>query len=129
MENLIREFCLPNGLTFACFNQSRRYFGDYFRVMLEVICKVPVRADYFKEASAYAEARALLGEEIVYRRHMGQMGVASGEIDRVLTRLMAEFEKHAMPYIAASEFPRKFVSGELQKIKRKKSPIPPQFHP
>ncbi|MCM2357248.1 MAG: hypothetical protein NDI77_03810 [Geobacteraceae bacterium] len=124
MDDFIRDIPLPNGLTISFSNQSRRYFGDYYHVKLEILCKVPVTAALFKEADEYAEARALLGDEVVYRRSVEQMGVPSTGIELVLERLMADFEKHSLPYFATPGFPQKLVSAELKKRKGKLQRVP-----
>lgn len=119
MDTFIRDIPLPNGLTVSFSNQTRRYFGDYYLVMLEIVCRVPVIAEYFEEEGEFDEARSLLGDEVVYRRGVEQMGVPSTGIERVLDRLMADFEKHSLPYFAAPAFPQKLVTAELKKRKRK----------
>ena len=124
MENFIREIPLANGLTVSFFQQARRYFGDYHLVKLEIVCKVPVIADYFSNKGEFAAARSLLGEEVVHRRCVEQMGVPSAEVERVLNRLTADFEKTSLPYVGFPAFPRKLVVAELEKL-RKKMPHPP----
>lgn len=126
MDNPIRDIPLPTGLTVSFHDQTSRYFGDYYLVKLEIVCKVPVLAGYFTEQGEYDEAGSLLGDEVVYRRSMEQMGVPSTEIERVLNRLMADFEKNSLPYFAAPAFPGKVVCAELRKIRKKKGrpPVP-----
>jgi hypothetical protein len=118
MESFLKELHLSNGLTIGFIEQTRRYFGDYYLVKLEIICKVPVTQDFFTEESSFAEARAILGDTVVYRRNLEQMGVPSTEIDRVLTRLVTDFEEHSLPYFAAGDFPQKLVVAELKKRKK-----------
>lgn len=128
MDNHIRDIPLPTGLTVSFYDQTRRYFGDYYLVKLEIVCKVPVLAGYFTEQGEYDEARSLLGAEVVYHRCVEQMGVPSTEIERVLNRLMAEFEKNSLPYFAAPAFPGKLLSAELRKIRKTmQRPPAPRF--
>lgn len=130
MDDHIRDIPLPNGLTVSFYDQTRRYFGDYYLVRLEIVCKVPVLAEYFTEPGEYGEARSLLGDEVTYRRGVEQMGVPSTEIERVRDRLMADFEKHSLPYFSAPLFPRKVVGAELGKIRKKMQRLtPPRFQP
>jgi hypothetical protein len=129
MGNLVRERLLPNGLTVSFYDQTRRYFGDFYLVKLEIVCKVPVIADYFGENGEFNEARSLLGDEVVYRRNVKQMGVPSTEIERVVNRLMADFETHSLPYFAACAFPQKLVCAELKKHLKKPQQMPiTRFH-
>lgn len=124
MENFIREIPLANGLTVSFFQQTRRYFGDYHLVKLEIVCKVPLLADYFSNKGEFAAAGSLLGEEVLYRRCVEQMGVPSAEVELVLNRLTADFENTALPYVASPAFPRKLVAAELAK-RGKRMPHPP----
>jgi hypothetical protein len=124
MGNLVRECLLPNGLTVSFYDLTRRYFGDFYLVKLEIVCKVPVIADYFGENGEFNAARSLLGEEVVYRRNVEQMGVPSTEIERVANRLMADFETHSFPYFAAPAFPQRLVCAELKKKLKKTLHMP-----
>lgn len=124
MTTLVREQTLPNGLTVSFYDQTRRYFGDYHLVKLEIVCNVPVIEEYFTGEDESREARALLGETVVYRRNVEQMGVPSTEIERVRGRLVADFEEHSLPYFAAPAFPQKLVAAELKKIKHKMNRLP-----
>ncbi len=129
MGNLVRERLLPNGLTVSFYDQTRRYFGDFYLVKLEIVCKVPVVADLFGGTGEFNEARSLLGDDVVYRRSVEQMGVPSTEIERVVNRLMADFETHSLPYFAAPAFPQKLVCAELKKKLKKPQHMPmTRFH-
>ena len=119
MNNLIRELSLPNGLSLSFINHTHHYFGDIYRVKMEILCNVPVLIGYFQTSQAFEEARALLGDTVVYSRIVEQMGVPSTEIERVLNRLMTNFMEHSHPYFASALFPKKLVLAELNKVKRK----------
>jgi len=120
MKNLIREFPLPNGLTVSFFDLTRRYFGDFYIVKIEIRCNVPVLPEYFEDRSAFDEARMLLGDEVVYERTEKQMGVPSTEIERVLQRFINNFTEHSLSYFAAARFPEKLVHAELHKSMKKR---------
>ena len=119
MVTLVCERLLPNGLTVSFHDQTRRYFGDFYLVKLEIVCRVPVIPGYFTDDVEYGEARSFLGDEVVYRRTVEQMGVPSTEIERVRNRLIADFQNHSLSYFAASSFPQKLVVAELKKMKKK----------
>ena len=121
MKNPIRELPLPNGLTVFFFDHTSRYFGDFHRVKMEIVCKVPVFAVYFEDRRAFDDARSLLSDEVVYKQSVEQMGVPSTEIERVLQRLMTNFIEHSLPYFASAQFPRKMVLAALNKVKGKKA--------
>ena len=120
MNDLIRELLLPNGLTVSFFDRTRRYFGGFYRVKMEIICKIPVLPEYFADRMAFDEAGSLLGGEVVYSRIHEQMGVPSTEPEIVLNRFVTNFMAHVFTYFASTHFPRKAVLAELTKIERKK---------
>lgn len=120
MKNLISELPLPNGLTVSFFDLTRRYFGDFYLVKMEIQCKVPVLPGYFVDRSDFDEAKMLLGDQVVYERTEKQMGVPSTEIERVLQRLITNFMEHSLSYFAAARFPEKLVLAELHKSTNKR---------
>jgi hypothetical protein len=120
MPNLIKKLPLPNGLNITLIDHTRHYFGGFYLVKMEIMCKVPVLARYYEEPGDYNEARTLLGDEIIYSRMEEQMGVPSTEIEGVLNRLMTNFMEHSLHYFSSAQFPAKMVHAELNKIKRKK---------
>ncbi|HLO26207.1 MAG TPA: hypothetical protein VK187_08830 [Geobacteraceae bacterium] len=120
MAQSIKEISLSNGLTVTFFNHTRQYFGDFHLVKMEIKCKVPVLSRYFADQEAWAEARSLLGEEIVYRRMAEQMGVPSIEICTVLDGLMVNFLENSLPYFSSALFPERMLLAEINKIKKKK---------
>jgi hypothetical protein len=124
MDSPIKEIPLANGLVIRFFNRTSHYYGDFYRVKLEINCEIPVRAEYFANEDALAEAMAIFGKPLVYGRSVEQMGVPSTEIDRVLSRLMAFFEEHSLSYFATASFPQKYVLTELAKVKRKRGRLP-----
>lgn len=119
MDSIIREITLANGLTLSFYNHTRLYYGDFYKVKVEIRCEIPVRAEYFSDQKAMTEAKTILGDVVVYSRVVEQMGVPSTEIERVLDRLMANFEAHSLPYFAAATFPQKLVRTELTRAKRR----------
>jgi hypothetical protein len=119
MENQIREISLPNGLTIVFHDLTRRYFGDYHHVRMEIVCKIPVLRELFDDQEQYDAARSLVGEEVVYRRIEGTMGVPSREIETALESLFVNFSENSLSYLSSAQFPLKMVHSELGKIKRK----------
>ncbi len=120
----VREHQLPNGLTVTFLDRTRRYYGDFYLVKLEIVCHVPIVPAHFQTEEEYSQALSLLGDEVVYRRTVEQMGVPSTEIERVTGRLMSDFEEHSLPYFSTATFPRKLVVAELGKMKKKMYRLP-----
>lgn len=115
MKKLVREIPLSNGLTVRCFDATRRYFGDYHQVRLEICCEVAVTADLFADDREHESALKLLGKSVLYRRHEEHQGVATEQIDTVRERMLDQFVSHALPYFGGAGFARRLVQAELAK--------------
>lgn len=120
LMKLVREIPLENGLTVCIYNHNHRYFGDYHRVRVEIVCKVKVLEEYFTDRTEYAEARTTLGDSAVFRHNVELMGVPSAELDRSLVRVIDNFADHSLIYLASPIFPRKLVLAEFSGSRQKK---------
>jgi hypothetical protein len=123
MDRTSRELLLANGLVVRFVDRTVRYYGDFYRVQLEVRCSVPLTVDLFPGMDEFSAAKAILGDEVTYCRTLDRMGVPSTEIDRVIDTLIADFSEHSGPYFAAREFPKKLVHAELKKTGRAKGTV------
>lgn len=119
MMELAREISLENGLTVSFYHHIHRYFGDYHRIKVEIICEVPLLEKYFTSQEEFAEARASLGKSAVFRRNLELMGVSSAEVEQSLERVIANFSSHSLSYLSSSLFPSKLVLAELSGARRK----------
>ena len=118
MTKSTRQLTLPNGLSilFAC--EWRRYFGDFHTVKVHVTCAVPLHADSFPSEEEYLNARDLLGHETTYLRSIQKTGVASTEIEPLLNRIIADFQRHSLPYFNAPDFCRKLAESHIKKLQK-----------
>ena len=66
MKKVIREIALANGLTVSFTDATRRYFGDYHQVRVEISCEVPLTAELFADHAAHEAALKLLGPTFCY---------------------------------------------------------------
>jgi hypothetical protein len=116
---LTREISLENGLTVSFYHHTHRYFGDYHRIKVEIICEVPLLEEYFTNSAEFADANASLGGKVVFRRNLELMGVSSAELEQSLESVIDNFSSHALSYLASPLFPRKLVHAELSGAARK----------
>lgn len=121
--NLFRSETLPNGLVVEFFDDSNRYFGDYWRVRLEARCRVPVQAALAPESPDLPQALALLGEEALFVRPLEKMGVAGEEVEGVRTALAESFLASAASYLGSPAFPPRFVRQQLAERKKGRRPF------
>jgi len=119
MGMLIKETNLANGLNIQIFNLTRRYYGDYHRVVLEVCCQMEVIPEQMPETVEFVEVRSLLGEKVVHRRTLERMGVPTAAVDSAIDELIAQFTEHSLAYLASSSYPRKLILTELRRVRRK----------
>ncbi len=115
---LAREIPLENGLTVSFYQHTHRYFGDYHRIKVEIICEVPLLEEYFTCREEFAEARATLGDKAVFRRDLELMGVPSADVEQSIESVIANFSGHSLSYLASPLFPRKVVQAELSGPRR-----------
>lgn len=116
MMELAREISLENGLTVSFYQHIHRYFGDYHRIKVEIICEVPVLEEYFTSPEEFAEAVASLGSKAIYRRNLELMGVSSAEVERSVANVIDNFSSHSLSYLSSRLFPRKLVHAELSAV-------------
>ncbi len=109
---------LDNGLTVQVYDLTRRYYGDFYLVKLEIRCLVPLCREHFESVEAFTEAVTNLGETALFRRTIEKMGVPAGEVGESIDGLMINFEKNSLAYLSSSSFPQKLVMSLLNKTKR-----------
>ena len=114
----IRQIRLANGLTLIFHNHSRRYFGDYHQAKVEITCSIPIVEEYFSGKEEMEDAVKTLGDDVIFRRSVEQMGVPSAALESVLDSIMNNFCNHSLHYISSPAFPRKMVHMELTKARR-----------
>lgn len=119
MDNLLREITLANGMKVRFIDNTRRYFGDFYLVTVEIRCEVPIFPEYFDTISAYNAVKSHWGETIVHLRKVQQMGVSSAQVSQVKERLIVNFEQNSLPYLIPSTMPEKLVLSEINKSKKK----------
>ena len=117
--DLVKEISLANGVNVCFYSHAHRYFGDYYRLKLDIVCEAPLLEEYFADPQTYAEAKASIGPTAICRRNVEQMGVPSAELDRTLESLIEHFSRHSMPYIASPIYPKKLVLTEVKGAVRK----------
>ena len=127
METILHNEQFDNGLRLEFVENSNRYFGDYYRLRIEVRCRVSIDAALFPEAADPAgesrRVRGLLGEELTWTRPLERMGVATADLPAVRAELMDTFATTTYPYLRSPEFPSRLLAGELEKRKQGRRPF------
>ncbi len=119
MDELIKKILLENGLLIYIYDHTRRYYGDFYRVKIEIFFEIPLQKKFFESDIDYVNAQKYLGSSLAYRRFVEQMGVPSTGIERVRDLLIHNFKENSLPYISMFDFPRKFVLSHFEKSKKR----------
>ena len=129
MKNIVREIPLANGLTVRFTDATRRYFGDYHQVRVEISCEVPVTAQLFDDPVSLAVALKLLGAKVCYLKQIEHQGVPSLGTAAAVQQVIQQFIDHSLSYFASEAFARRFVQSELNRLRaRSTSFVPLRAH-
>jgi len=116
MENVVRELVLENGLTVRFGDLSRRYFGDYHQVRVEVTCEVPLAPELFDDRASYEAALKLLGASVNYRKLVEHQGVPSLAVTEQVAQVIQHFIDHSLSYFSTPAFPRRLAQSEVKRL-------------
>lgn len=128
MENMIIFYeVLDNGLIVEARDFSRRYFGDYHKVILELTCRLPLAVEHFSDHSnpeqALRNTRNLFGDIPQSTTHLERMGVAGESLEDVRAALLHSFVNHALPYMRRPDYPSHFLRSLLARQARRTPPL------
>jgi hypothetical protein len=118
METLLRKQKLKNGLVLEFHDLSNRYFGDYYRVLIEARCRIPVSPSLFSSAAELEGALAALGGEVLFTHSLEKMGVPGDEAERTRHLLIDGYLRSAVSYLESPRFPVRVVALELEKRRK-----------
>ena len=125
MKKLIREVPLANGLTLRFFDSTRRYFGDYHQVRIEISCELPLTPDLFDDDAGCQAAVKLLGPAVRFLKQVEQQGVASAAIADTVLKVIDDFLVNSLGYFQSPAFPKKLVHAELNRVRAKRKAFLP----
>jgi hypothetical protein len=127
-KNLVRSERLTNGLSVEFYDFSNRYFGDYHRVRIEVRCHIPLEQALFLTSpdplTELQEARALLGNGVLFTHVLEKMGVPGGDLERVRKSLMDNYARNALEYLDHPGFAARVIAKELAQRRKIRRPFP-----
>jgi len=88
-EVLVRRVSISENFVLEFFDRSNRYFGDYSRVLIEIVALLD---------SADGPLR------LHYQHPLKKMGVAGSEIEAETARLIDQFLETTVPYMSQPGF-------------------------
>ncbi len=117
MSKLLKEYKLSNGLNVYIYDDTVRYFCNYFNVTLKLTAPININSSIFDDIEQYKEVKELLGEKIEYLRIISKNAVVEGLLDSIKEEMLKDFEENSLPYLSKKSFIKKFI---LKKVKEKK---------
>jgi hypothetical protein len=91
--NQFRSERLANGVELSFSDCSNRYFGDYHRVRVDVLVRVPATSGTVETI-----------------RHLERMAVPGAQVAAVRERLVDDFLRHAARYLAHPDYPQRLAA-------------------
>lgn len=117
MSNILKEYELPNGLKVTIYDETVRYFCNYFNVILKLSSPIIIEKKLFSDEKLYDEIFSLLGGKIIYTKTITKNAVIDVDLDRAKELILKDFEDNSLPYLSKDSFIKKFI---LKKLKEKK---------
>lgn len=102
-------------MSITCRDHSRRYFGDFHVVSLEIKCEMFILPRLLNNPSVYVEITSAIGDRITLVRKIQQMGVPSASVNQVKDELIGNFKQNSLPYFTSSNFPTKAILSQIRK--------------
>jgi hypothetical protein len=121
---LIHTEQLVNGLELVIEDQTRNYFGDYYRVSLAITARMPLERIIGLTDDERHAAAGIFGTTLHYARKLERMGVESAELTSVKSELLHGFTRTTFPYLNAPTFPAQLVRTA---VRRKPARIEPSY--
>lgn len=127
MEQLLRTEHLNNDIRVEFIDASNRYFGDYYRLHIEIRCRIAITPERFStliDPDAEADlARSRLGDEILWVRHLERMGVSSDALDEVRQEMIESFVQSTFPYLQSPQFATRAIALALAEGQKRTRPF------
>lgn len=101
-QNPFHSYTLPNGLFISIYDWTKPYFGDFYRVKIEIICSKDAQTSTHRPTALYS-------------RTLEKMGVASNDVENVKQKLVDDFNANSLPYLSLKEFPQKMTDQSNRK--------------
>ncbi len=115
MKKILDVIVLENGVEIHVYDVSKRYYGDFHKVKLEVVCEVQIREEYFDYTGEFEAARGVLGDRVVHRRIIEKMGIPTADLETVKDEILRNFKDHSLSYFSIATFPKKLIMCEMRK--------------
>ncbi len=102
---------LGNGVVVEFFDQSNRYYGDFYRVKIIAVATIPLLKstlpeDLYKFAATYPDC-------VKYERSLERMGVVSSSVQKVVQTLVDGFIESVGFYLEKGSFAENLLRKDM----------------
>lgn len=118
MDNILKEYELSNGLKVTIYDETVRYFCNYFNIVLRLSSPISIEETLFDDKKLYDEICSLLGKKIVYTKTIAKNAIIDTELDKIKELILKDFEQNSLPYLSKNSFIKKFILKKLKDRKR-----------
>jgi oligoribonuclease NrnB/cAMP/cGMP phosphodiesterase (DHH superfamily) len=120
MSKIVKVYKLSNGLNVYIYDETVRYFCNYFNVILKLSAPINISISIFDDIEQYKEVKKLLGEKVEYFRMIKKNAVVEDMLNSIKEEMLKDFEENSLPYLAKNSFIKKFI---LRRLKEKKKEL------
>lgn len=117
--DLVEEIPLPNGLTVEVWDDSRPVADDTTKVSIFFKVTVEVKPEYFACSGHFEEVRRIFGRELCFEYRIERTFVNNQDKESVFNKLLRDFKKHSMSYLARPGFPAGFAMSKYMDIQKR----------
>jgi len=108
MNNLLRVEDVGDGILVKFFDQSNRYYGDFYRVKISIVATIPFDPDSLPDD--LRKVATMSDSFICYEKNLEQMGVPTANVTIVTNALIDNFLESVSHYFKKETF----VAGLLR---------------
>jgi len=102
---------LGNGVVVEFFDQSNRYYGDFYRVRIIAVATVPLTKSTLPED--LSEFAATYPDCVKYEKSLDRMGVVSTSVEHVVKTLIDEFIESVGCYLEKRNFAENLLRKDM----------------
>ncbi|MBW2503444.1 MAG: hypothetical protein JRE16_02630 [Deltaproteobacteria bacterium] len=108
-----------NGLKLEFRDMSNRYFGDYYRVCIEVTIHIDIASQAQSGSNAdlfWLNAKSAIGEHLKKTKTLERMAVCSRDVEQVRKTLMDDFLTTNEHYFHSTKYLRALVETHMNNL-------------
>ncbi|MDX2495240.1 MAG: hypothetical protein QNK27_09795 [Desulfuromusa sp.] len=103
---------LGNGVAIEFFDQSNRYYGDFYRVKINAVATIPlIKKALPKDLHDFV---ATCPNYVTYTKSLERMGVVSSDVQKVTNSLVDDFIESVGRYLEKGNFAESLLRKNMR---------------